>query len=198
MPNSCTAREILVHDSVRLFGLPAGSRFRPPCAASPKGLRHGHLSCSAWGRRPSGTSRCRDIAVDTPTPDVLMPSSRPPPRPRHGHHFMVLELLICPSLHLDLVDASGIFIFFKWGECEGLKRPLLSVRSCVTGICALQSVLRHMVYVHACKIANTRVYWHSILSNRPLQDIASAISARPANHAAQVCPGRARRWQKQS
>ena len=95
--------------------MPAGSRFRPPCAASPKGLRYGNLSCSAWGRRPSGTSRCRDIAVDTPTPDVLMPSSRPPPRPRHGHHFIVLELLICPSLHLDLVDASGIFILFLSG-----------------------------------------------------------------------------------
>jgi len=36
------------------------------------------------GRRPPGTPRCRDIAVDTLTPDVLMPSSRPPPRPRHG------------------------------------------------------------------------------------------------------------------
>ena len=81
MLNPCTARNILVHDSVRLFGLPARSRFAHP-AASPKGLRHGHLSCSAWGRRHD---QCRDTAVvGTPTPNVLMLSSRPPPRPRHG------------------------------------------------------------------------------------------------------------------
>ena len=56
----------------------------PTLRRKPERARHGHLSCSAWCRRPSGTSRYRDITVVTLAPDVLMPSSRPPPRPRHG------------------------------------------------------------------------------------------------------------------
>ena len=101
MPNSCTAREILLHDSVRLFGLPAGSRFRPPCAASPKGLdmgtsaaRHGAVghparpdtAISRWSHSPQMSSCHR--AVPHHVHDMV------------SHHFIVLELLFCPTLHL--------------------------------------------------------------------------------------------------
>ena len=85
MPNSCNAREILVHDSVRLFGLPAGSRFRPPCAASPKGLRHGHLSCSAW------PVRCRiDLSFKMTKVKTLI--------------FRTISFLFTPRLKIQVID----------------------------------------------------------------------------------------------
>ena len=84
-------------------GMPAGSRFRPPCCRKP-GER-----ASTWppqlpdmARRPSGTPRRPDTAGDTLTQDVLC--HRAPPRHVHdmvSHRVIFIKAFVLSQrLHL--------------------------------------------------------------------------------------------------